>query len=245
MGRSRQRDVALARALREPGNRVLALTLLSIALAVLAGLVLTACTLWPAAPEHGRLVREPARVLNGRTIPAIEWPRGLPDDGRWTGDPWVEVVRGFAVVYPAVYNTRDLANDDALEVYATSGFAWDSQQELDSRLRIAEHRPHETWGTVYPGPLPFEVLSVVEDGREAVVRACLLDVRVAEGETPPDELPAVTTGNLVEWKLFRSDDHGTQVYVSRHGAPCQTSNLRYGLFVGEDVADSAAGSARD
>ncbi len=182
-----------------------------------------------------QLVRQEARA-GDLPIPAVVWPRGLPDHGEWADDPWVQALREFSLVNAAAFNSGRVEGRADLALLATPDGVDYLQGDLEGwRLQGRE------FGTVpvYPGPVPFEVLDVVpnEDGDGAEVFVCtFIGLSWDEGDSP-DEVMGNTEGYRMVWEMVRGED-GHIRYVSVHedyrASPakrdCTISDVHYGLF---------------
>lgn len=170
-------------------------------------------------------------------IPAVVWPRGLPDHGEWADDPWVQALREFSLVHAAAFNSGRiegradllrLATPDRVDEHQSAMVGWRSQAES-----FGNDMP------VYPGPVPFEVLDVVPngDGDGVDVSVCTFTGLIWDEEDSPDEVMGDTQGYRRVWEMIRGED-GHIRYVNAHsdrgrsGADqdCTISDVHYGLF---------------
>lgn len=113
-------------------------------------------------------VRQEARE-GDPPIPAVVWPRGLPDHGVWADDPWVQALREFSLVHAAAFNSGRIEGRADLLGLATPDRLGVHQRAMEGGRSQAESGSDDV--PVYPGPVPFEVLCVVpnEDGDGADV----------------------------------------------------------------------------
>lgn len=184
---------------------------------------------------HATSVRVEARSGDLES-PAVVWPRGLPDHGRWQDDPWVAAMREFEVVYAAAYNTGRLnGRADLLDVLAPWGITVEDgldqwQDDLTREWERALDEGREI--PVMPGPAVFEVLDVVVDasGGSAVVEACADMVVSWISADSPEQIMSGAQGRRVEWDLVRATDDRIRYVGPSWGSSCEFSDPHYGVF---------------
>lgn len=168
-------------------------------------------------------------------VPAVVWPRGLPDHGRWTGDPWVDALREYHMVWPAAWNSGRVAGRGDLLRVAVPEIVDQDQRFLDvySRAsRLSDDIP------AYFGPVPFEVLEVDvnDDGVRAAVLVCTFDVMSMDESDDPESIQARVDGEKIVWEMVRGEDGRNRVWGSygkgrtADQRACTISDPHYGLF---------------
>lgn len=182
-----------------------------------------------------QLVRQEAR-MGDPAVPAVVWPRGYPDHGRWVDDPWVRALREFHLLEAAAFNSgRIEGRADLLRLAEPDRVdqGQDFLRDAWSRLSESDDPP------VYFGPAPFEVLDVIPDGEgdRAEVLVCMfIPLSVDEGDSP-DEVLGRTAGYRRVWQMVRGQD-GHIRYFTHHRDPdrawgdqgCEISDVHYGRF---------------
>lgn len=174
-------------------------------------------------------VRQPARE-GDPAIPAIDWPNGLPDHGRWADDPWVQTLREFQTARAVARNTGQVSDRADLQRLASQRFLDKEQYAVDNeRAYVDENPDSDTRVRYYPGPRPFEVLDVTETESGAEVSVCTpnsfgdLDKRAREQMVG-------TAGYVYKWYLKRAGDGRIVVTAVSMLGPCEVSDVHYGLF---------------
>ncbi|WP_448060545.1 hypothetical protein [Cellulomonas hominis] len=185
--------------------------------------------------------------------PAVVWPHGEPDDGKWAEDPWVQAVRTFDRAYAGAFYLNDFTltrfhgtgNDYDLDAFAADRSnvalgAWTTRARDGTRVILDTPDPLE----YYPGPEPGYVLDVetykTDGGQQrATVYTCGIDrwVAAAPADVPRDaagQQPTIWT-----YDLRRVNDAQIQVRpggsVSHRDGKnaaelCDTSRVRLGFF---------------
>jgi hypothetical protein len=200
-------------------------------------LVLVGCAaLWWHQAHRWQAAHAPART-EARTgdpdIPAIDWPNGLPDDGRWADDPWVTTLRELTVVLAAAYDAGDLTGSSDLHRLVFDRYI-DSYQETatDARERAAGAGSDRDDARlpVFPGPMTLTVLDVQETYRGTTVRTCQTSGLVTASPDVAADRMADGRGRVVEWHLALDAAGVPGVYEIDVGEACEVEDVRYGLF---------------
>jgi hypothetical protein len=168
-------------------------------------------------------------------VPAVVWPRGLPDHGAWADDPWVDALREYHLVFPAAWNSGVVAGRRDLLRAAVPDIVDQAQGSLDMYSRA-------TWSgddiPVYFGPIPFEVLEVDvnDDGMRAALLVCSFDSSSTDESDGAESIQGRVQGELADWRMVRGADGRIRVWgsyekertVARRA--CTISDQHYGLF---------------
>lgn len=179
-------------------------------------------------------VRQEPREGDPR-VPAVVWPRGLPDHGAWADDPWVDALREYRRVLAAAWNSGRVAGRGDLLRVAVPEVVDQRQRALDVyswESRSSDDIP------VYFGPIPFEVLEVDvnDDGMGAAVLVCTFDARSADERDDPAAVQGRVDGEKTVWEMVRGEDGRIRVWGSygegrtADQRACTISDQHYGLF---------------
>jgi hypothetical protein len=227
--------------------------------AVLAAALVLAVALAASAWHHHERQRWQAAHTPTRTearagdpdIPAIDWPNGLPDDGRWADDPWVATLRTYVAVEAAAYNTGDLVGSTDLRRLLADRYIESEQDQLTGERELAaDERSHlydEGW-PVFPGPLTLTVLDVQQTDESAVVTTCRTSGVQQFSDASTLGLMSSTRGALIDWTLTLQPDGSRRITEIDVGTRCEVEDVHYGLFdpqperLAPTEAPTAAGS---
>jgi hypothetical protein len=179
-------------------------------------------------------VRHEARAGDPQ-VPAVVWPRGLPDHGAWADDPWVEALREYHLVWPTAWNSGRVSGRADLLQAAVPEVVDQDQRFLDVyswASRSSDQIP------VSFGPIPFEVLEVDvnDDGTGAAVLVCTFDARSADESDDPEAVQSRVDGEKTVWVMVRGQDGRIRVWGSytegrtADQRACTISDQHYGLF---------------
>lgn len=188
---------------------------------------------------HSTPVRVPERD-GDPVVPAVVWPRGLPDHGRWENDPWVASLREFHLVHAAAYNSGRLnGRADLLEALDDSVFRalltvdelqGDLLDEWEGALLAGEEVP------IMPGPMPFEVVDVLvsRSGDLVEVNVCANgNFESWSSAEPFESLMSRDQGRSATWTLVRGNDGRIRVRESSWDftqSDRVISDVHFGLF---------------
>ncbi|WP_448061660.1 hypothetical protein [Cellulomonas hominis] len=198
----------------------------------------TTATSWPAEPDG---------------TPAVVWPHGEPDDGKWAENPWVRAVRVFDRAYASAF----YLNDFTLTRFHGTGIDYDIDRTAADRSDVVR----SAWTTgardgtrvvldtpdpleYYPGPKPFYVLDVdtyesASGQEQATVYGCGIEGWVVADPQDVPHDPTQQDPKIWEYRLRRVNNTQIQVdpngSASRHDGKaatqlCDTSRVRLGFF---------------
>jgi hypothetical protein len=167
-------------------------------------------------------------------IPAIDWPNGPPDDGRWTDDPWVATLREYVLVDAVAYNTGDMVGSTDLYRLVAAHIIEATQEQVTAGRTVAADATSSSYadGSPYfPGPWTLTVLDVQGSEQDAVVRACVTS-GINTGPTGrSSSLMASTSGTIYEFRLaLGHGDSRTVTALGRTSDRCEVEDVHYGLF---------------
>jgi hypothetical protein len=191
---------------------------------------------WEAAHQPTRTAARPGDPA----IPAIDWPNGLPDHGEWSEHPAVLAVREFEMVAAAARAAGDARESSDLALLAAPDLVTLLWFYADMTRGGSLSGGDVGWVVDYPGPRPFEVLSV-EDGADGpVVTACTPEV-VGLGEAnSAEERMQNRSGLVFAWTLERVDGRLRVADISA-SVPCTIEDVHYGLFATPVERDAGSG----
>lgn len=191
---------------------------------------------WEAAHQPTRTAARPGDPA----IPAIDWPNGLPDHGEWSEHPAVLAVREFEVVAAAARAAGDARESSDLALLAAPDLVTLLWFYADMTRGGSLSGGGVGWVVDYPGPRPFEVLSVEDGADGAVVTACTPEV-VGRGEAnSAEERMQNRSGLVFAWTLERIDGRLRVADISA-SVPCTIEDVHYGLFATPVQRDAGSG----
>lgn len=199
--------------------------------------VVLAASAWHHHEHHQWQAAHAAARTEARTgdpaVPAIDWPNGPPDDGRWTDDPWVATLRTDVAVEAAAYNTGDLVGSTDLRRLLADRYIESEQIQLtNERAAAADEsvtRYDEGW-PVMPGPLTLTVLDVQQTDERAVVTTCRTSGVQQFSDASTLALMSSTRGDLIDWTLTLQPDGSRRITEIDVGTRCEVEDVHYGLF---------------
>jgi hypothetical protein len=152
--------------------------------------------------------------------PTINWKPAAPS-GAYEDSEWVQTIRTFEWEYALAFNRHDYTSSTLAEVVSSG--------RISHMARVQQQNAEDAEFNYFPGPLPFNVVSVTEDGDTARVIVCMPTPAWLISKDRPE--PSLEDATEAIYDLIRTDSGSIKLDTSgitEH--PCDLSNASIGLF---------------